>query len=954
MKYHSKNAAVLLCALSVHYSAQKAGAASVTAYAFAAAGQSSCASFGPTDQTRALVQVSSIEAYTPGPGCNVTESLQSFTAAAGPLAASSSASGGGINTNGTFTYTGSSQSAASFSSLGAASQGTLNGAIDGFSDGSSESFGQMIDGFTVAGAAGQSGYLQINYAVNGSQTFIGRGSTTMELLWQVNSGPQFEAFRAENGLGGPSVSINGSYVDSGDGISISPGLIAMSTDQSFLFPVFFNQDYSLDLALYGAADPGPSTGLAGPSDIENDFDDTVTLDGFVVYDSSGNPITGAQVMRDSAATPEPGTLLLLGGALAMAIALRSRGAGALAGFVVLLAAVPGRAGSITDYLNFAAVNQSQWASGPGTIIDKSITPSVSANINPGTFDINPTGAFLGALGDALGLPLDDLASVNIGPYGSITAGLNLSYHVNGGTLNLNYPTDIELNTPSQVKAGQAFTLSTNVAPDATNPMSKFSTPVSALAATGGSGYLALNSSLGFENEANFRTTAGFTTTFPYADAQASINLQASGGLGEQVCLLFVCPSNNTSFGSVNFSQQLVEVSTLDGIKVLGQPFVQFGKTYSADGFLDLTLNSPNVSVGGTLQADKSMAGSSSGPVLTAGFDVAQLIPVIGQALDADIGGLGYQLLKVEPQLTLGIYQDMTFQPNLQVTLQFNAPVLYNGQVTYQVTAPVGSALNITPAVVGGGALDLQVRPTYTLDNTFTNNTGLTLSGDVDVDALSLLDPVNIGPLFHDDIDLGEIDLPPLSSDSFDVDVGSITADTVDLGLTPDLAVTFGLAETGLTEPDGNPQDDLLIDGSVVGTGEHDLLPPPGYGLSDCFTIGASVCDSIFLADADIFYDGQDLGRLFCFHCSGSTGGFDELNPALSADFGDIYLSDLSTYDPVPDADAVRASDPVFGTDQYFQDISTTAAGFSTPEPGTMLLLGIALVALSLGSRLARR
>jgi len=142
-------------------------------------------------------------------------------------------------------------------------------------------------------------------------------------------------------------------------------------------------------------------------------------------------------------------------------------------------------------------------------------------------------------------------------------------------------------------------------------------------------------------------------------------------------------------------------------------------------------------------------------VLSLGFNLAELIPLVGQVLDGEVAGFGYEIAKVQPQLNLGIYQSMGFQPNMQVLLQFNEPVLYNGTITREVVAPVGQSLNITPAVVGSLGEELVARPTYILDNTFENQTGISLSGDIDVDLLKLLDPIDQGPLYHTDLDLAQ-------------------------------------------------------------------------------------------------------------------------------------------------------------------------------------------------------
>ena len=943
---------VLACA------APRAAAASIEAYAFSVAGQSSCATFGPTAQVLNTVLVSSIEASTPGPGCSVLENLQDQMAAAGVLSATSTASGGGLTSFGSYSYSGSSQSKATFNTLGVEAQGTLTGAPDSSSAGSSEAFGEMTDSFLVAGPSGQSGYLQLNYSVDGTQTLSGRGSTVIELLWRENNGPQFGAFRViDSSLSGPSVSINGDYVTNSPGITVSPGEVDVNADESFLLPFNFNQKFTLNLVLYGSAYPGSTTGLSGPSSIDNNFFSTVTLTSLDVLDIHGNPIAGAQVQRDSAATPEPPGLLLAGCALAALSRLRAkrrfRCAAAALAVLWMGTALPGRADTVTQYLNFAAVNQSQWQAGPGTVIDRTYSlpdPALSANVTAASINTNPAGALLDVLGGLLGISLDDLASVKLTPQASFSAALTAQYHINGGTLNLNYPTDVQLTAPSQITSGKTFTISSGIPDNSASPLSKLQVPVSQLTAAAGAGYAALGEALGYDTQSGFRTSAGFTTTFPYADASVGVNFQASASIQAQACVLLFCGGGSIDLPSVGKNVQVVEVNTLNGIKILDNNFVSFNQTYSADGFVDLTLHSPNVSVSGTLNGSGALVGGANSSVLTVGFDVAQLLPVVGQLLDANFAGIGYNLLKVEPQLSLGVYQNMSFQPtSLMVDLQFNQPVIYNGKVTREIVAPVGQALNVTPAVVGGfGGSELVVRPTYMLDNTFINQTGLSVSGELDVDALQILEPFSTDPLVHKEFDLGTLDLPPLETDEFTVEVGQITTADVDLGENPDLGLLLTYSFTGVTEPDGGAQLELSIDGTPVGTGEQDYVPPVGGTISDCIGFGfTGICDTVFMADNDIIYGGQDLGRFFCVACTDSETGFNAVNPILNEDFGSLFLSDLSTYASIPTPDQVIASDPVFSSSGTYYDNSSFTPGalVPNPEPGTMVLAAAGLIAV---------
>jgi len=154
----------------------------------------------------------------------------------------------------------------------------------------------------------------------------------MELLWSKNGAPGFLAFRAQNAAGtGTTVNVNGTYVTALPGMVITTNSISMNnTALSFLVPATTNEHFDLSMVLYGSALPGPGSAVSSPSSIADDFFGTLTLTSINVLDSQGNVISGAQVLRESAATqaaasPEPGNMLLVGAALiAVALLLKAR------------------------------------------------------------------------------------------------------------------------------------------------------------------------------------------------------------------------------------------------------------------------------------------------------------------------------------------------------------------------------------------------------------------------------------------------------------------------------------------------------------------------------------------------------------------------------------------------------------------------------------------------------
>jgi hypothetical protein len=316
----------LFCAVLL--SVVPAWASSIQTYAYTAAGQSSCATFATTSQVRTTIGSGSVEVSTPSAGCNVTESLMDLSGAVGPLNASSAATGGGGTTFGIFSYSGTSRSHGDYTTLGVEAEGTLSGATDAFSTRGSEAFAKMDDGYLAPSSIGPNGFVQFNYMLHGTQTVSGRGDTTLELLFAKNAGPGFLAFRANNVTGqGTTVIVNGAFATTLPGLVISTGSITVDTALSFLVPASSNEHFDLSMVLYGSAIPNASTGQPSPSSVADDFFGTLTITSINVLDSNGNLITGAQVMRDSTtigavASPEPGSMLLAGAALAAVALLR--------------------------------------------------------------------------------------------------------------------------------------------------------------------------------------------------------------------------------------------------------------------------------------------------------------------------------------------------------------------------------------------------------------------------------------------------------------------------------------------------------------------------------------------------------------------------------------------------------------------------------------------------------
>ena len=113
----------------------------------------------------------------------------------------------------------------------------------------------------------------------------------------------------------------------------------------------------------------------------------------------------------------------------------------------------------------------------------------------------------------------------------------------------------------------------------------------------------------------------------------------------------------------------------------------------------------------------------------------------------------------------------------------------------------------------------------------------------------------------------------------------------------------------------------------------------------------STCDTVLVTDQNIV-DGQgnNLGNVFCIACLETPVGLLPTSPFVTADDGSsLFLSDLSTFPDAPTPDAIRGSDPVFGSSTFFQDFQITPPDDvpgKVPEPGSVFLLGSGLLGLA--------
>ena len=338
-----------------------------------------------------------------------------------------------------------------------------------------------------------------------------------------------------------------------------------------------------------------------------------------------------------------------------------------------------RADTVTQFLNFQATNQSLWGPGVTSLVSPSF--DMTGSWNAYSFD------------KSAGTRLDGLGHFSAGATGGVDAGragLVANAYANGGTVNIAYPITLTLNypNPSTLSPGQTFTISSSWSPG---------TP---------------------------KATPALTTTSPKFGAKfggvmevADAHLKISGrAFGEWVF-------RKTIFSeSIHFHQTLLDTKDLSaatkdfagGLLTVaykpakidltgtrsGNNLFAYGSAQNADrsGFVSLTGNFSNAIgyVAMTSGSPKPLKFSDSIDYFSRGcgfkgaYDILSLIGTIGVDLE----------------------ESVAFKPTPIVSL-----TIVDRVGSHVITFPAGKSVRITMPTDGSG---LYIRPTVSLDNTFTS------------------------------------------------------------------------------------------------------------------------------------------------------------------------------------------------------------------------------------------
>lgn len=631
--------------------------------------------------------------------------------------------------------------------------------------------------------------------------------------------------------------------------------------------------------------------------------------------------------------------------------------------------------TVDHNVNFAAVNRDPWTGGPRFTDQGGYSFNHGFNVELPGINANP----LDILANFIGIPLPKIAGANVGGRIAGNAGFSVGYYVSGGNLDVTYPAQGKLDfqtlgDTNRVALGRSTAIQTQFLPGLNREYTSISTTL-ALAAGLGYSDLANSGAVGAIGGATTFQAPMFTTEFPYASAWANFNFAVGAGVGlkgELLCLGVCLASFEKNISiTAGDSVDLVEIDPGKAhIAGLGT-FDLLNNKFSLP-FGTLELNYPDVKVKGTLQPDGTLAGDGSELIIALRASLDDLIPIIGPFLDGSVGPFGYTLLSADGGPQVSLYQDMQFQITPQLTLAFNQPVEVFGadgnfHIQTELTVPAGETPFIRPLF--GNAPELVVRPTYRLDNQFTNETGLQFDFAVHFEGLGIRSPI---------ADLGPISLGTLSTNGlFQVPV--FAPPPFELPV-PEIAVrrlTFEKVVPFVSDPNaiGLPHVFELFDfenmgdGAEPGTTEfllrlHDLVTDAFYEKSVVGRQSGSFDDGQWVLQFDedqllnvlrdpldpMSADQINLGSAICLFCEDLSFLFGPDAPSLFDMDDELYFSPLFEFDS---GEYCIECDPLLSRSNLVAPAplplpvvsETMVVGTSVPEPSAVGLIGLGAAAI---------
>ncbi len=403
-----------------------------------------------------------------------------------------------------------------------------------------------------------------------------------------------------------------------------------------------------------------------------------------------------------------------------------------------------KAETFSTNLVFSKTGQNMWGAGDAWTFDRSM--------------------FLGIQGSKSG-GLDliwDWANAGAAVTGSISykAGLDLGMKIDSGSVDVAYPVGVTLDFPDVITEGEL---------------------------------IHIGSSFSVQNGASLNTS------FPSITPKAEAVLQLDANLKIRACYIFDCSNWNLVNANLDYSYDL--------LAALGIPTATGeSATYPLDfGNIEVTIPADLDTVG-TVSGNNlvSKTGEFAGEFLDARLNLltlGELIPgPVGAAFKTfnaieegyiyhndDVFGLSYawNTIDLDVGAIARIMQDFEFVPDLRVDLVTNEGDIFT-------SFKVGDSVDvIVPEGMGSG---IELTPVFSLNNSFTNETGLRIDPVFDFLFLSGDGYLTIRPVIgHEYIGFGPlVDVTwiepgleiPLYSHTFSIDFPEISGDAFSIQVAP--------------------------------------------------------------------------------------------------------------------------------------------------------------------------
>lgn len=475
------------------------------------------------------------------------------------------------------------------------------------------------------------------------------------------------------------------------------------------------------------------------------------------------------------------------------------------------------------------------------------------SIGPPRFDFTlpRTGISpLPALARALDLPFDppEIGFAEMGGNIRGEAALRFGYRFTTGELNIVYPGSARLRLNSRAPngrfaAGQEIVVETTFTPGLPVPVRADRALCPAVtdraACLIGTQAQALLATVG---EPRFNTRFPDARAYARFDYDLAAGFTVAAGIARGAGLCFQCYSRTFSINDAR-TVPLIEVSpraaTIAGI----------GEVRLADrevpvpGVGRIVFNYPDLRVGGGRRGAFDLEGEDVREIIRFEGAVERLVPVLGGFLRNSLGPVGYSLLETNAGPTLSLRQSFQIAVTPRVTLHFSQRVQIPGRpgLHESATAPIGRPIRFRPTMNSSGPM--QITPTYHLDMTITNRTGLTLGYRIDFGGLRLtMGPAEVGPLQLGLAQNGDLIRPPaFCCAPFRVEAPPITTHPVTVEIGDSMAGQLGtdvrilLDERPLAAPSSQqprrvqPRPDPGQIGTGLGQGPRALprpVPPP--------------------------------------------------------------------------------------------------------------------------------